>query len=218
MSGAEAVVVLGLLGNIITIIQAVEQVSKAFTSSTGLPKNFKETAAKLPFISVLLGDAKRYIEAINDSRKAALKPIFERCQSRAVHLQQLFTSVEREDGDTKFDRYWKAARTIGKGGRVEDLMRGILEDLQLMLTRFPEITTTQSKEELAKAIDEVSKMEPSLPAFFDEGGSFYHSGSGAQNNNLAGGVQNINTGTGNQNNGPGYQYIGTNHIGTPAPK
>jgi alkaline phosphatase len=110
----------------------------------------------------------------------------------------------------------KAARTIGKGGRVENLIGGILDDLQLLATRFPEVTTPRGKDQLAEAIEEVSKMEPSLPDGFEQTPAYAHYGSGAQNINIGSGIQHINSGTGNQNSGSGQQFIGTNNIGTPS--
>ena len=109
----------------------------------------------------------------------------------------------------------KAARTIGKGGRVESLMKGILHDLQLLATKFPEVTIPRGKDQLAKAIEEVTKMERYLPDGFEQRPAHAHYGSGAQNNNTGGGPQNNNNSTGNQNVG-GQMYIGTNHIGTPS--
>jgi hypothetical protein len=82
----------------------------------------------------------------------------------------------------------KAARTIGKGGRVENLVRGILEDLQLLATRFPEVTTLRGKEQLAKAVEEVTKMEPSLPNGFEQMPAYTHYGSSAQNINTGSGI------------------------------
>jgi hypothetical protein len=120
-----------------------------------------------------------------------------------------------DEDDSRWDRYVKAARTIGKGGRIEDLVRGIIDSLQLMAINFPELASPRSKDQLGKAVQEVSKMEPSLPDGFEEAPAFAHYGSGAQNVNTGGGSQYNNNSTGNQNNGPGQQYIGTNNIGTP---
>lgn len=39
----------------------------------------------------------------------------------------------------------KAARTIRKGGRIEDLIRGILDDLYLIIMNFPEVTIPRLK-------------------------------------------------------------------------
>ena len=118
-----------------------------------------------------------------------------------------------EEDDSRWDRYVKAARIIGKGGRVEELVKGILDHLQLMAMNFPEVTTPRSKEQLVKAIEDVSNMEPSLPNGFEDAPAFAHYGSGAQNINTGTGTQNNNS-TVHQNTGPGNQFVGTNHIGT----
>jgi len=99
---------------------------------------------------------------------------------------------------------------------VETLVRRVLDDLQLLTTRFPEATTARGKEQLAKAVEKVSSMEPSLPDDFEQIPAYAHYyGSGTQNNNTGSGIQHNNSGTGNQNSGSGNQYIGTNRIGMP---
>lgn len=218
MSGiGEAGLVLGIISSIITVIDATKQLWEAVEDESGLPTNFKKSATKLPLISKLLEDAERYInDTADESIKSAFAPTLEDCKLQATQLQQLFEKVMPEEGDSRWDRYAKAARTIGKGGRVESLVGAILDDLQLLATKFPEATTPRGKEQLEKAIEEVTKMELSLPDGFEEAPAFAHYGSGAQNVNTGGGSQNNNNSSGNQNIGPGNQYIGTNHIGTPS--
>lgn len=211
----EAGLVLGIISSIITIIDVAKQIYEAVEDGSSLPTNFKKSAAKLPLISKLLEDAERYIDNIADeSIQGAFMPTLENCKAQATQLRQLFEKVMPDDGDSRWDRYVKAARTIGKGGRVENLVGGILDDLQLLATKFPEVTTPRGREQLATAIEEVAKMEPSLPDGFEQMPMYAHYGSGAQNVNTGEGSQYNNNGTGNQNNGPGQQYIGTNHIGT----
>jgi N-terminal domain on NACHT_NTPase and P-loop NTPases len=135
----EASLVLGIISSIIAIIDATRQVYEAVEDATGLPENFKKSAAKLPTISKLLKDAENYIENIADeSIKLAFTPTLEDCKVQATKLQQLFEKVMPEKGASRLDRYMKAVRTIGKGGRVEDLIRGILDNLQLLTTKFPD--------------------------------------------------------------------------------
>lgn len=217
MSGiGEASLVLGIISSVISIIEATKNAYEAVQDEKGLPTNFKKSAQKLPLIAKLLEDAERYINNTTDeSTRSAFTPTLEDCKAQATDLQELFDKVMPEEGDSRWDRYVKAARTIGKKGRVEGLVGGILEDLQLLTTRFPDVTTDRGKDQLAKAIEEVAQMEPSLPDGFEQAPVYAHYGSGAQNNNV-GGTQYNNNSTGNQNNGPGQQYIGTNHIGTPS--
>ncbi|KAL2046201.1 hypothetical protein N7G274_001648 [Stereocaulon virgatum] len=208
----EAGLVLGLISSIMTIINTTIQVYDAVEDEAGLPKNFKKAAAKLPLISKLLKDAEVYVSKSADKTiEAAFRPTIEDCKTQATELQQLFEKVIPK-GDSRWDRYVKAARTIGKGGRVETLIQRILDDLQLMTSKFPEVTTSEKKEKLVEATEEVSKMEPSMPDDFDQIPTYAYYGNGPQNINASNGTQNNNTGTGNQNTGTGCQYIGSNYI------
>ncbi|KFY82785.1 hypothetical protein V498_08453 [Pseudogymnoascus sp. VKM F-4517 (FW-2822)] len=209
MSGVgEAGLVLGIISAIISIIDVTKQVYEAVDDEAGLPTNFKKSATKLPLISKLLEDAERYVNNVADeSIQAAFTPTLKACKVQATHLQELFKTVMPEEGDSRWDRYGKAARTIGKGGRVESLVGGILDNLQLLATRFPEVTTPRGIDQLAKAIKEVTEMDPSLPDGFEQMPAYAHYGSGAQNINTGAGPQYNNNSTGNQLNGPGNQYI-----------
>ncbi|RDW70414.1 hypothetical protein BP5796_08811 [Coleophoma crateriformis] len=76
--------------------------------------------------------------------------------------------------------------------------------------RFPVVTTLRSKEHLAKAIEEASKMERLLPDGFEEAHAVAPYGSGAPANNTSNSIQHNNSGSGHQNSGSGQQNIGTN--------
>lgn len=213
MSGAE---VLGIISAVISIVDATIKEYHAAKDEAGLPPNFKTVATKLPLVSKLFEDAERYINNKADGTITAIfTPVLTDCKEKATQLQQLFVKVIPTEGDSRMDQYIKAARTIGRGGRVETLMKGILGNLQLLVIEFPEVMSSRGQANLTEAIEEVKELEPSLPDGFKDAPSFAHYGSGAQNVNTGLGRQYNNNSTGNQNNGPGNQFIGTNHIGTP---
>lgn len=209
MSGAE---VLGIISAVISIVDATFKLYRAAKDEAGLPPNFKTVATKFPLISKLLEDAGRFVEdGADEGLFLTLMPIVTDCNQKATLLQQLFEKVIAAEGDSRFERYVKAARTIGKGGRVETLMKAILEDLQLLTMKFPRAVSRREQENLTGAIEEAGKLEPSLPDGFENASTFANYGSGAQNVNAgAGSLYN------HQNNGPGNQYVGTNYIGTPS--
>ena len=102
MSGiGEASLVLGMISSIITIIDATNQVYEAVKDESGLPKNFKKSATKLPTISKLLDDAERYLKEADESIKAAFTPILEDCKVQATYLQELFEKVMPEESDSR---------------------------------------------------------------------------------------------------------------------
>lgn len=62
----------------------------------------------------------------------------------------------------------KATRIIGKGGYIESLVRGILDDLQVLVIRFLEVIIPRGKDQLVMAIKKVTKIEPSLTNSFEQ--------------------------------------------------
>ncbi|KAI6344489.1 hypothetical protein MCOR25_011089 [Pyricularia grisea] len=133
-----------------------------------------------------------------------MKDVLGQAQKRAEDLKKLFDKVIPLDEDSRLDRYLKLARTLGKGCEVESLMVGLMNDIQLLVSRLglgDEIS--QQIEELSKAIKELSDIEPSIADSEFRQGTFSNNnyGSGAQTNNNVSGNDNINNfGGGTQRN------------------
>lgn len=181
MSGAELV---GIISAVISIVDATIKVYNAAKDDAGLPPNFKTVSTKFPLVSMLLKDAERYINDKADSTiTATFTPVLTHCKEKATELQQVFEKVIPTEGDARIERYFKAARAIGKGGRVETLMEGILHDLQLLTAKLPVAISARGQASLTEAIEEVKELDPSLPDGFEDAPSFAHSGTGAQNAN-----------------------------------
>ena len=200
MSGVgEAGLIFGIISSLITIIDTCKQVYEAAQEEGGLPERFKQSASKLPLISKLLKDAERYVNDAGDAAtKDAFAPILKDCKHQANQLHELISKFIPEEGDTKRKRYLKAARAIGKGNRVDTLIGEILKSLQLLVTKFPEVTTPGEQEELTKVVGDISQMNASLPEDSEQtAGSAHHSG----------GIQGSFS--------PHQELDDTNHTGTP---
>ena len=185
MSGAEAFAVLGAISSIIAIVDGTKQVYDAATNAQGLPKAFREVAARLPLVHTILVLAKQNIEG--DAHKEffdGAKDVVEGCKDKAKKLEELFQKVVPTDGASRAERYRLAVKSLGKGSRVETLMKEMLEDVQLLAINhsMATITDTQVKE-VDDAIKEVAALPPSIPEHPIEGISFTatHSGSGSIN-------------------------------------
>lgn len=195
MSGfAEASTILGLISAIISIIDASKKIYDAAHDTKGLPEAFREAARHLPLAENTLRSAETHAQqnnAVED--EAAAKEVLESCKEKAAHLKRIFEAVLPKADAGRLERYYKAARGLGKGGRVEDLMRGILADVQSLTNnhtiRGP---TEQQLEEVKKALMGLAAIkEPSIPdekleekpsiAHYGTGDIMSHSGSGPQN-------------------------------------
>ncbi len=101
-------------------------------------------------------------------------------------------------------------KVYGKGNTVEDLMKGVLGDVQLLSENHGVNAVTEKQvDEFSKAIQEISAVTPSLPQRMleDVSPDVAYYGSGGQS---------VHTGRGdiNSNSGSGKQFIGkTMHFG-----
>ena len=168
MSGVgEAGLALGLISSIIQIITAAKDLYDAANDASGLPKAFHNVAAKLPIILILLKEAEEYTKSPGVDLKTcdAFRRILAPGKKRAQELHEIFTKVLPKEGASRIERYVSAARKLGKGGRVENLIGEILKEMNLLSAyfSFPEST----RKAIATAWEEVLMMEPSLPEHLD---------------------------------------------------
>ncbi|CAG8954110.1 hypothetical protein HYFRA_00009214 [Hymenoscyphus fraxineus] len=189
MSGAEAIVVLA-------------------SNATGLPKAFREVAARLPIVEEFLKSTGQRISdgQVDEASCNAMKPLIENCEERAKTLDGLFQKVLPANDASRLDRYINAAKTLGKGGKVEELMKGLMNDLLLLSSKHGVEAATAHQvnvDQLTKAIEDISAIEPSIPDSEFQQTTF-------TNNNFADGPMTNNNVLGDQkfqaNYGTGKQF------------
>ena len=185
MSGAEAVAILGIISSVISIVDGTKQGYDAASNTNGLPEAFREVAARLPIVRDILDLAKQHISEgdINEKSCKAAKNVVENCQSKAQNLEGIFKKVIPADDASRSEKYFLAVKSLGKGNRVETLMKGMLEDLQLLAIEHDMITGSGTRGKVARAIEEVAALHPSLTehATDETGFTAIHSSSGAIN-------------------------------------
>ncbi|EWC48510.1 hypothetical protein DRE_07730 [Drechslerella stenobrocha 248] len=180
MSGAEFIAVAGVLSSMIAIIDGIKQVVEATLDAEGLPKVFRRASHKLPIISDILKAARTALERKDAPEvERSIKQMIDDCQENWQKLKGLFDTVVPDEKSDRLDRYYRAVKTLGKGGKVETLMKEILESVQL-LASFKVLTAARQeevvemdmvKEKLAQEITDVEGWEQSVPDnVFEEGG------------------------------------------------
>jgi hypothetical protein len=181
MSGAEFIAVAGVISSIIAIVGGIKQVVDAASEVEGLPKAFRQASNKLPLVSDILEATKHNFgedDVSGVERSVAL--VVDSCKDKWETLKDLFDKVISEEKASRMERYHKTVKTLGKGGKVESLMKGMLEDIQLLATiKMMTMTnvemvintlTAAQEEKLAKAITDVAAWQISVPdEVFQEG-------------------------------------------------
>ena len=133
MSGAEACLVIGLISGIITVLDTVAKVSNAVKDESGLPVSFREIDQRLPLIQDILRTAEERLTGCPPDEKSckALTVPLDGCKKKAVQLENIFQKAIRPNS-SRLGAYHTAMLTVGNGNKVLVLMKGILEDIQLL--------------------------------------------------------------------------------------
>jgi hypothetical protein len=196
MSGVEASLVVGLISGTIQIIDGIAKAYRLAKDVNALPQAFREVAQRLPLVRSTLQTAESHIAAYKPDKDScnAMKSVVESCGDKAKRLETIFQDVIPPADTPILDRYFKAVQTLGKGNRVETLMKGILVDVQLLAGNSSIKAATKAQvEKLVKAIEELSVIPPSLP----------EEDSSTTVANYGSGPQSVHTGFGDQYNASG---------------
>lgn len=158
--------VLGAFSSVIAIVELTVQAYHGAKHVHSLPEVFREAAIHLRLVQTILVATKRYIEegSLDEDSWEGVSAAIKACEEKTSKLRAIFQKVIPTDGAPRLKRYISAVRTVGKGSRVETLMKGVLEDTEL-LTKINEsmnyVTDTQRRE-LAEAIKIISGLQSSI--------------------------------------------------------
>jgi hypothetical protein len=171
MAGLE---VFSLIVNIISVTETIIEVYGAIKDLHGLPDAFHEVNKRLPLAAKTLLDVKTQAKNIQSPEEGrAIVTILKSSQGKAKELDTIFNEIAKNSKDNFVVSVYKAViAKIGKKGRVETLMDGILKDLSVLVAYQVFQTSAQKHvEDLKKARKELAEVPPSLPdSEFDEKG------------------------------------------------
>lgn len=91
--GAEAAFVVGVISNVISIIEATKTVYDAAKDAKGQPEAFRQVVARLPLIIEILHSAKAKAQALDETAQESLEEFLESLKSKAEKLEKIFRKV-----------------------------------------------------------------------------------------------------------------------------
>ncbi|RSL49277.1 hypothetical protein CEP53_009210 [Fusarium sp. AF-6] len=174
MSGIE---IFGVITGAIALTETLLKLYKAIETRNDLPEAFLEVGKRLPLVEEILELAKGLTDGLEEEHQEtqALKQNLDDCHSKLSQLHEIFRQISKGDAKEKslVDVYQKVIRKLkldNKSGRVEALMKGTLDSLQLLTMHraFKDAMKTQAahvsqaKEELEKVAEEMPSL-PDLP-------------------------------------------------------
>lgn len=178
-----------------------------------LPKAFSVVAKHLPLTAAVFTSLNTYLESVSEDKEdqklrdmyPVIKEVTENCYNHVRSLQDLFESARQsvDDAQVKLTSYRSAVQANG-GRMVENVMLDLLNGVALV-TLEPFVAQEQTQA-LQEALQEVTKLPPSLDDALGAGVVMNHSGSGSQFYHGGKGHQNICSG--------GFQVTGDNRGAT----
>src|SRR6266480_6518399 len=108
MSGAEALTVIGIIANIVAIVDFTIEVidrAKGFGGNVKeVPKAFQDVQSVLPLVANTLRKTQRQAELgqVDETTCRALRPVVEGCERKVVELNAIFKNALPADGASKW--------------------------------------------------------------------------------------------------------------------
>ncbi|RYC66034.1 hypothetical protein CHU98_g134 [Xylaria longipes] len=165
MTGLEPPAIIGLIAGTIGIAGAIKAIYDAADNTQGLPQAFHEVANRLPLILDALQVAENQLKArdVSEAILDAIQTTVKDANEKASELEAIFQKCLPHDDASRFDRYVAALRTLGKGHKVELLMKALLENVQdLANNQAIRSATTDQISALVEAVEAVGALEPSV--------------------------------------------------------
>ncbi len=192
MSGAELI---GVISGIITLLDAVVRVCGAVKDASGFPPSFRTAAQRLPLVMDTLRAVRDGLNPTADQDSCTSMIVLEGCEKKVHSLHKTLKLIASTPGAPTSRRIVAAMRTLGKGKRVEGLMKGIVEDIQLLAGNHAINGPTGAQ--IRELTSTVKQASSSIKAGIRQRStrlSIVTYGQGPQSTHNGVGDQNINTG------------------------
>lgn len=201
--------IIGTISAIITLAETSIRIYDSAQRDINLSKTFEVVRRRLPVIIHTLATCKSNLElqgnSIPEDVCQALDKSLDVCEVKVLKLKGIFEKIIPGESDTRDQRYLKHLRRLGKGNKVEEIMLGLTEDVQLIVNH--DVVSSADQHQNAELENIVREMKSIISFGSNENGSemSFTSGGGAQTN-----LNNINRGSGQQINNNGS--VGTQHF------
>lgn len=133
MSGAEALLVVGIIANIVQLVdftnKVVSRVKDSAQDAHSIPKAFRNIQATLPLLASTLRKTEDQVNTgkLDEQTCNTLRPVVEACEAQMNELKAIFDKALPTEGASRWTRGWKAISSVGKDNKVDHIARCLSE-------------------------------------------------------------------------------------------
>ncbi|KAL9100662.1 MAG: hypothetical protein Q9163_003989 [Psora crenata] len=142
MSGAEALAVVGVIANIVALLdyskRCVTRINDFSDRTKGLPRNFRDIEVMLPIIADTLSKIKKSVDAhqLSEGEEQILRPSIIECHSRVKELKEILERIVPKEKAGKAERMWKGFSSIWKDKDVEEIVKALERLMRCMADNY----------------------------------------------------------------------------------
>jgi len=133
MSGAEALLVVGIIANILQLVdftsKVVGRVKDSAQDGHSIPKAFRNIQVTLPLLATTLRKTEDQVKSGKSDEQTcnALRPVVEACEAQMNELKAIFVQALPAEGASRWTRRWRAISSVGKDKKVDEIARSLSE-------------------------------------------------------------------------------------------
>ena len=138
MSGAEALLVLGLLANLAGVVdftlKALGRIKDAKDGAREIPKAFQDVATMLPLLDDALKKTQMHIEdgKLGEDFCRNVKGALNECFGKIEDLNVIFEECRPKDNAPWFEREWKAMSSMRQDRKIDEICKQIWRIIPLL--------------------------------------------------------------------------------------
>jgi len=138
MSGTEALVVLGILANVFSVVEfsnkAIDRVKEALENTQDLPKAFRTLQTLVSLVVSTLHKTEQQARAreLGETTCKALVPVIQQCGKTLEDLNDILDKVVPVEGSFRWKRGLKAISSIVQDKKVEEIVKSIESYITLL--------------------------------------------------------------------------------------
>ncbi|KAL4808134.1 TPR-like protein [Aspergillus unguis] len=129
--------VIGGISAVIGLLDTSIDLFKRTQKDLKLSETIETVGRQLPIIRNTLEQCQAHLlprrDTIPEDVAEALEKTLDTCEIKANNLKKIFAKITPDQGDSWPTRYAAVVRRLGKGSKVEELMRAITEDVQIVV-------------------------------------------------------------------------------------
>jgi hypothetical protein len=165
---AEALVVIGIIANVIALVDFSRDILDRAGDFGGkvknVPKAYRDLKVILPLVGDTLGKTKEKADAgdLDDATCKAIKPVLQGCETKLAELKAIFEKVVPPEGASHFTVFVKAISSVGKDKKVEAIAKAILDYVAVLTYHHAEAAglSRTEKESIITAMSSMSLHAP----------------------------------------------------------